>query len=296
MPTTRNQFSQLIAPGLLKVIFQTLEQFPEEYSHFLKVAPTDRAYEEDQIIAGLGAIKKKPEGKPIEYDDPIQGGSVRYIPDSFALAWQITREARDDEKYNVFRRVPEALSRSMKDKVERIGADVLNLSFTTLTTADGVSFMNTAHPLLGGGTYSNRLNPDAGISVTAIQDMIILFENMVDERNLRMQLRPQYLWIPPEQQFIVSRVLQSSMDPESGNRSVNPVYGRLEPYVLHFLSATTPWWVSSGDYYNYAQFFWRTKPEMESTDDFETKGTKHSIFFRCVAGVTDWRGWAGSNP
>lgn len=295
MSTNRGMFSQLLAPGLLQILFQELEQWDEEYSSYLRVGTTKNAYEEDQIIAGLGAIVPKPEGAPITYSDPIQGGSKRYVPDGFALGWQITREMRDHDRYNIMSRIPSEFGRSMKEKVERIGIAVLDGSFSTVTTADGAAFISSSHPLLGGGSYANLLTA-TDISVTSIQDIILIFENMVDERGRKMKLPPKKLWIAPEQQFITARTLQSHMDPESGERSINPVYGRLEPHVLHYKASTTTWHVSAGDRYNYTRFLWDVKPEMDSEDDFETKGTKHSIYFRCVAGVTDWRGWAGSNP
>ncbi len=75
MATIRGNFSQLLAPGLNDVMFEWLKEHPEEYSQFLKVGTSKRAYEQDQIIAGLGLARIKPEQENITYDDPEQGGS-----------------------------------------------------------------------------------------------------------------------------------------------------------------------------------------------------------------------------
>lgn len=292
--TNRGQFAQLLAPGLNELIFEPLEQHPEEYSQFLRVESSEKAYEEDQIIAGLALARLKREGEPVTYDDPIQGATKRYLHDAYSLAWSITKEMIADDKYALMRKIPGELMKSCRQAWEQVGANVLNLSYSSVTTADGVSLMNASHPLLGGGTYSNALTPASGISVTSIQDMLILFENMVNERGLKMQLSPTNLWIPPELQFITAKVLQSQFDVGTGNNDINPVQGRLEPAVLHFLTSTTRWFISSkGE--NNIKFYWRARPEVDSMDDFETKGTKHSIYFRISAGATDWRGWAGSN-
>lgn len=295
MATTRGAFAQLIAPGLMDIAFERLKEHAEEYSQFLVVETSDSAYDEEQVMGGLGLARLKLEGEGLTYDDPIQGGTKRWLHDTYALGWQITREMIEDEKYGIMRKMPGELMKSCRQTWEQLGANALNLSASTITTADGVSLLNTAHPLLGGGTYSNRLSPDADFSVTALQDILIMYENMVNERGLKMQLSPTNLWIPPELQFTVAKVLQSTFEPGTGNNDVNTVQGRLAPAVLHFLTDTNNWFVSSKDE-NTVKFKWRRKPSMDSTDDFETKGTKHSITFRCSVGALDWRGWAGSRP
>lgn len=296
MATQRGQFAQLLAPGLMEVMFEWLKEHPEEYSQFLKVESSDSAYDEDQIFAGLGLAHKKPEGTPITYDDPIQGGSKRYIHDSYALGWQVTKEMLDDDKYALMKQIPGELMKSCRQTWEQVGANVLNLAFSTITTADGATLFNTAHPLLGGSSYSNLLSPAADFGVTSLQDVLILFEYMVNERGLKMRLEPKDVWGPPDLQFVFGEVLQSAFKPYTGNNEINVVQGRLTPHILHFLTDTSNWFVSSGSEANRLKFKWRIKPVVDSTDDFETKGTKHSIYFRISAGATDWRGWVGSNP
>lgn len=292
---TRGQFSQLLAPGISELMYQWLDDHPEEYSQFLVVEPTENAYDQDQIIGGLGLARLKPEGEGIQYDDPIQGGSKRYVSQTYALGTEVTMEMLDDDRYDIISQIPGEMMRGCSQLVESLGAAVLNGAFGTMTTADGVSICNTAHPLLGGGTYGNRLSPDAALSVTSLQDMINLFENMVDERGLKVRLIPHNLWIPVDLQFTASRILQSEYEPGTGNNDINTVRGRLTPAVLHYLTSQTAWFVSSNDL-NKLKFKWRKHPVQDSQDDFNSKGSKFSVVFRCAAGGTEWRGWAGSTP
>jgi hypothetical protein len=277
-------------------MFEWLKEHPEEYSQFLKVETSASAFEEDQIIAGLGLARKKPEGEQLTYDDPIQGASRRYIHDTYSLGWQVTMEMKEDDKYNIMSQMPGELMKSSRQQIEAVGANVLNLSFGLVLTADGVSFMNSAHPLVGGGTYQNMLNPSTDISITSMQDMLLIFENTINERGLRMRLEPNFLWIPPALQFVAAQTLQSQFLPGTGNNDINPIQGRVEPRVLHFLTSNTAWFMSAGGEQNYAKFKWRKRFATETIDDFETKGTKYSIVFRIVAGATHWQGWCGSNP
>lgn len=292
---TRQQFTQLLAAGQHHVAFNEISQHPEEYSQYAVVESMDGAYVDEMSVVGFGNMRKKKEGANIQYDELIEGGSQRYEPDAFALGWKVTKEMREDDRYGIMRKAPQSFGRSVHEKIETVAIQPLNLGFSTQTTADGVSFFNTAHPLAGGGTYGNRPAVDASLSVTTLQDAIVNQENLVDERGLKLRLSPDKLWIPPAQQFLAQKTLQSQMDPESGNRSINPIYGRFEICMLHYLSDATDWFVSSTSY-NYLRFFWRTKPEYDSTDDFEVKGTKHSVYLRVVSGVTDWRGWYGVSP
>lgn len=293
--TTRGGFSQLLAPGLQNILFEWLKEHTEEYSQFMKVETSESAYDEDQIIAGLGLARTKPEGDQVTYDDPIQGGSKRYLHNTYALGWQVTMEMLQDDRYDIMKKIPPELMKSCRQVWEQAAANTLTLGTSSVTTADGVSLFHTAHPLLGGGTYSNRLTTLTDISVTALQDIIILFENMVNERGLRAMLSPRKLWIPPDLQFVAGEVLQSQYKPYTGNNEINPVQGRLEPAVLHYLTSSTFWAVSSGDDPNNVKFKWRAKPVTDTADDFDTKGVKHSIIFRFSTGATDWRGWALGN-
>lgn len=309
MASTRGQFPQLLAFGLTKIMFDFLREHPEEYSQFCYVEPSTGAYDEDQIYSGLGLARIKREGTPVSFDDPIEGGSKRYIHDSYALGWQVTREMRADDRYDIMRRVPAQLIKSARQTVEIVAANVLNLSFTTIITADGVSFINTAHPLLGDvgqhappqsaaqGVYPNRLSPDQDVSVTALQDMLILYENMVDNRGLRVRLSPEFLYHPPELQFIIQRTLQSQFLPGTGDNDINPVQGRVMPVLLHYLTSPTAWWMGpKNNMDNYLKLKWREKYSTEVADDVNTKGTKHDVFFRISASATHWPGWVGSNP
>src|SRR6266581_2271581 len=232
MPTTRGQFAQLLAPGLYDVIYQDLDAQPEEYSQIFNVSPSTRAYEEEVLMAGLGSVPLKPEGEVLKMDDPIQGGSIRLTPQSYALGFQVTREMYSDDQYGKIKRVSGDFSASIKQTIEALPANVLTNGFTATTgtiTIDGVTLFNTSHPLLGGGTYSNRAATDISLSVSGLQEIILLFEKMVNERGLIKRSIPTMLVIPPDLQYVAGEILNSAYKPNTGNNEVNVLQGRLEP-------------------------------------------------------------------
>lgn len=302
MATFRGNFTPLLAPGIDHLMKDAWREHPEEYSMYAKVKTSDRAFEDHYRYAGFGLARKKDEGAQVTYDDPLMGPSKRYVHDTYALAFQVTQEMMDDDQYDVIQGFPKDLARSMRHTCETVGIVPLNTGFSTTTTADGVAFFSASHPLqdpsqgsVTTSTQSNILNPAAQLSVTSLQDALILYENQVDERGLRIAISPDKLFIPPNLQFTAAKILQSQYDPESGENSINPIYNRLTPVVLRYLSDTDNWFLGSSEN-NELTFYWRMRPKMEQTDDFETGSAKFKCTMRISAGVTDYRGWVGSNP
>jgi len=295
MPATRGAFAQLLAPGLRQVIFDDLADHGEEYTQIFNIYPSEKAYEEEQLVAGLGAVPVKPEGEPISYDEPIQGGSLRYTHQAYGLGFQVTREMWDDDKYGIMRKVSQDFAGGIRQTLESIFANVLNNAFVSQKTIDGETLCNTAHPLLGGSTYSNRSATDMALSVSGLQEILLLFEKMVNERGLLKRMVPQTLLIPVDLQFKAGEILFSSYKPYTGNNEVNVMQGRLDPVVNHYLTSSSAWFVMGPKSDHSLQGFWRTKPQFDSQDDFNTKGANYSVYFRFSAGVTYWHGIAGSD-
>jgi len=301
VPATRGAFSQLLAPGLFSVIYEDLEMHPEEYSQLFNIYPSEQQYEEDQLVAGLGAVPTKPEGTSLALDEPIQGGSLRYTHVSYGLGFQVTREMWDDDKYGIMRRVSQDFAGSIRQTVESTFAGILTGGFTggTTKTIDGVVlFQNTAtggHPLLGGGTYNNRSATDVALSVTGLEELTLLFELMVNERGLLKRTMPEQVWLHAANQFVAGEILHSAYKPYTGTNEVNVMQGRFTPYVNHYLVNQTAWYMTAAKRGHTLKGYWRTQPQFDSQDDFMTKGASFSVFFRFSAGVTYWHGVCASN-
>lgn len=294
MAVNRGAFAQLLAPGLYSVIYEDLSMHPEEFSQLFTVLPSTKAYEEDQLTAGLGAVPTKPEGESIKMDEPIQGGSIRYTHVSFGLGFQVTREMWDDDQYGIMKKVSQDFGGSIRQTIEANSAGILNGAFTTTKTVDGVSLCNTAHPLLGGGTYSNQSATSVAFSVTGMQELILLFEKMQNERGLIKRMVPSEVWIPVDLQFKAGEILHSAYKPYTGTNEINVMQGRLSPMTNHYLTSTTAWWIASSKSGHTLKFYWRVQPQFDSQDDFQTKGASFSCYFRHSVGVTYWHGIAGS--
>lgn len=298
MTMVTGAFASLLAPGLKKVFFETYKAWPEEYTKICNVENSERAFEQDLVVAGLGQVPAIGENIPITYDDAIQGGIVTYTHTMFGLGFRITKKMMQDDLYNVMKRMSKALSRGSRQTIEIQGASVYNdsvLGSPTILGADGLGLISTAHTLLGGGTYANRPSVDAQPSLTSLQAAILSFEKMVDERGLNIMKRPRLVIAGPDLKFRLRELLLTEKKPDSMDNNVSPIGDDNLSYMTnHFIASSTAWWVISSVDEIDVKFYWRQKPNFEDSDDFDTKAAKFSVDFRLSSGFTDWRGVYGT--
>ena len=89
-------------------------------------------------------------------------------------------------------------------------AAVLNNAFNSAYTGgDGVSLLNSAHPLVNGGTNGNTPSTAADLNETALENAVIQIAAWTDERGLLIAAKPRKLVVPPALQFVATRLLET---------------------------------------------------------------------------------------
>lgn len=292
-------FSALLAPGLRKVYFETSKEFPEEFSKIANVLTSKKAYEEDIMAAGLGLFQRKPEGQGITYDNGLIGTPKRFTHVSFGLGFKVTREMYDDDQYDVMKKMSRQLARAARLTVEMEFGALIDDLFTggTYTGYDSAAICSTAHILLNGtGSIANKPSTDADLGITTLRAAIENLEATLDDRGLPYPLQGVQLVVSPTFQWQAEEITQSSAKPYTSDNEVNTLKDRgLKPFVYHYMTDADQWMVFAPKADHDFKFFWRTKPEFNNSDDFETKDAKFSGFMRFSMGVTNWRGVYGSS-
>ena len=162
--------------------------------------------------AGFGPAQPNPEGASIVYDNRIQGGTKRYVHQTYGLGCRMSYELMQDDQTGQMEQSPKGLVQSHIFAQEMTAGNVLNLGFSSTGTIvdDGVSLFNNQHPLLGGatatnvapgvgtfstasGTYPNRPQTDADLSFTALQFATMSFQRMPNARGISVSVRPKKL-------------------------------------------------------------------------------------------------------
>ena len=218
------------------------------------------------------------------------------------MAFALTEEAVEDNLYDSLgKRYVKALAKSMANTKEVKGADVLNNAFSSsFTGGDGVSLINTAHPLAGGGTAANRATTMADLNEASLEDALIDISTFTDDRGLTISVMADKLVIPPQLVFVADRILNSTQRSGTADNDINAIRntGVLPGgYVVnHYLSDPDAFFVltsvnSAGEG---LKMFQRSPMETSMEPDFSTGNIRYKARERYSFGFSDWRGIYGS--
>ena len=189
------------------------------------------------------------------------------------------------------------LSRSSNNRLEVDAHTILNSAFDdTVAGFDaGDSLCNTAHDRLDGETTSNRANPDVGFSVAGIQDALIRFEGMTDDRNLPRMIAPVMAIVTSTNKFAAREILGSSGRPYTEDNEINAlVQEDLSWMVSHYVTTAAYWYLIAAKGVHDMNFFVRDMPIFDMFDDPWTKNAIATCYQSHDAGYGSWQGVDGS--
>jgi len=291
---------KLLWPGIREIWGQTYDQHPVEYTDLFEVCNSTRAYEQDVQVTGFGLAPVKGQGAPVSYDSEAQGWVTTYAHIAYALGYIVTKEEIEDNLYKeVSGRRAKANAFSSNQTIENVAAFIYNNAFTGTyyTTPDGRPMIDTAHVNSTGSTFSNALSPAADLSEAALEDISIQIMNVTQDRGLRISVMPQSLHIPTAEHFNAHRILKSVLQANTANNAINVLKAtNAFPKGIklnHYFTDPNAWFIRT-NIQNGLKFFWRTKPQFDQDNDFDTKNAKAATYFRFSVGLTDPRGIFGS--
>ena len=297
MALNRADFRKQLQEGLNAVFGMAYKSYPEEWRGFFAVTTSNKAFEEDVLMAGFGAAPVKGEGAGIEYDEGAESYVARYNHETIALAFAITEEAEEDGLYGALgSKYAKALARSLQHTKEVKGSNVLNNGFSNVG-GDGVALFATNHPLWGGGTQSNLLAVPADLSEASLEAALIQIGDWVDERGIPIAVVAECIVIPTELQFIAERILNSPYRSGTGDNDINALksMGTFSKGVKvnHRLTDADAWFIIT-DCPDGLKHMVRKKVSRGIEGDFETGNMRYKARERYSFGYSDYRGAFGS--
>lgn len=283
----------------LNEMFQDgLTQWPEEYSQYLNIETSDKQTEKDSYESGFGMMPAKTEGSAAQYDVILPGIKQTYTHKTYALGYEITEEAIEDNLRTpeTFAKLPQALNRSAMETVEVSAASIINNGFTT-NGFDGTTLFSTTHPTLQGGTQANTPTTQADLSVTSVTAGLTSIEKFVDERGLKLPMKAVMLLIPVDLWNVAEELLGSEYKPYVGNNEVNAIQKKdLQYFVSHYLTSAKAWFLLAEKGQHKLKFFWRVKyGALRRGTDFDSTNLKQLARGRFSYGYSHWRGTYGSS-
>ena len=301
MAISRAQLLKELLPGLNALFGMEYARYGEEHKEIYETESSERSFEEETKLAGFGAAPVKNEGSAIAYDNAQEAWTARYDHQTIAMGFSITEEAVEDNLYDsLSARYTKSLARAMAYTKQVKGAYTLNTGFTGVgnpTYGDGQVLFSTAHPLVGGGTNSNRPTTGADLNETSLENAVIQIAAWTDERGLLIAAKPKKLVIPPALQFVATRVLETNLRVATADNDINALKNNgsiPEGYTVnHFLTDTNAWFLLT-DVPNGLKHFVRTPLSNSLDGDFDTGNVRYKARERYSFGVSDSLGVYGS--
>ena len=295
---TSASFAKALWPGVNAWYGQAYDEYPVEWTKLFEKNSSNRKFEEDVGYSGFGLASVKSEGAPITYDSERQGFTARYVHVTYALGFIVTREIFEDDLYDVVgQKKAKALAFSMRQTKETVAANVYNRAFnSTYTGPDGLELLSTAHLNVAGGTFSNELTTAADVSEAALEQACIDIANLLDDRGLKIALRPKTLIIPIQLQFDVTRILKSTGQVDTADNNLNALktMGMIpEVVVNHYLTDADAWFIRTSAR-DGMKYWTRREDEFGMDNDFDTENAKFKATSRYSFGWSDPRGLFGS--
>jgi len=294
MAISRAQLAKELEPGLNALFGMEYARYENEHAEIFETESSDRAFEEEVLIVGFGNARDKSEGQSVGYDSASEGFTARYTHETVALAFALTEEAVEDNLYDrLGARYTKALARSMAHTKQVKAANVLNNAFnSSFTGGDGVELVSNAHPLAGGGTFSNRPSAYADLNETSLENALISISTFVDDRNMILALQGTKLVVPPQLQFVADRLLETPGRVETADNDINAIRNMgLLPQgyaVNHFLTDTDAFFVLT-DCPDGFKHFERSPIATSMEGDFNTGNVRYKARERYSFGFSNPR-------
>jgi lysophospholipase L1-like esterase len=300
MAISRAQLLKELLPGLNALFGLEYKRYGEEHKEIYETETSERSFEEETKLSGFSAAPVKNEGSAIAYDNAQEAFTARYNHQTIALGFSLTEEAVEDNLYDTLSaRYTKALARAMSYTKQVKAAAVLNNGFTGGVNAggDGVALFSTAHPLVSGGVNSNTQATPTDLNETALENAVIQIAAWTDERGLLIAAQPRKLVVPPNNQFVATRLLETELRVGTADNDINAIKNNgsiPEGYTVnHYLTDPDAYFLTT-DVPNGMKHFVRTPLSTSMDGDFDTGNVRYKARERYSFGFSDPLGMFGS--
>lgn len=277
--------------------FKTASEGTPEYKGMgFNEINSDDAYEEMTEYAGFGPAPAKAELAQMSVDVVMQGYTKRITQVAYAISMPVSEEAIRFNKYKEAIDGAGSIAESLRLRVEYLCADLFANAFdgTNFAGPDGVATCSTAHKLIRGGTYSNRMATDASLSETALETVITMLRKMPGSHGHPVGLEAKRIIGPPDLEWEAKRILNSDKQNDTMNNAVNTMKGVATWKGNRFMASTTNWFVGTSAKKG-LYIIWTSKPDFR---DYGVNAQRAKVFdgYQMLGvDIVDPRSLIGSN-
>lgn len=300
MTIALSSIKDLLLPGVMDLPGK-YDMIPAQWKGYFSTGKSNMAVERSVSLRFLGLAALKNEGAPTNFDNNA-GERFVYSQEhiEIGLGYAITRKAVDDNLYKTqFDPSNLGLLESFMQTKEILAANVLNTAnvYNTQVGGDGVSLVNTAHPV-DGYTIPNQPSTDIDLNESTLYSALIQIRQFRNNAGLKIFARGRKLLIPIWLEYVASRLTKTELRPGTADNDVNALLhtgGLADGYeVLDFLTSQFAWFILTnikGLIYLERVAFETSMWVDDTTDNLLTKGYERYSF-----SYNDWRAIWGTFP
>ena len=295
-PLTSSTFVRLLDKRLREVSENTIKEIPSMIPTIYRVLDSQSAFEE---FFEIGAVPDIPEfNGALEYLSIAPGFYTKVEHKEYAGGLQFERKLLDDKKYAVLDSGAEGLANSAARVKEKLAvrpfANATTATFDFMTSEEGVALSSSSHTTKAGvSTASGFANAGtSALDKTSVAATRLLMRKFRSDIGERIVIEPDTLIVPDNLADKAEEIVGTDKGLYSAEGTVNVQKGRYKivPWLRLDDTDTNNWgMVDSRLMKKFLAWFNRIPPEPNNTIDFETWIVKHSIYFRCSYGWTNWR-------
>lgn len=220
------RFTKTVEPTLVTIYDGVAKAYPTEHDKIFhqEVDTEGRRFVERTSITGLDPIQLKPEGAPVAFTSGGEGWTVRFLHNTFAIAYGFTEELMEDGEHERLGPIyARHMARAVAEGKEIYHVNFLNRAFSgSYVGYDGRPLCDTAHPFAGqGGSWSNKLATPANLSEAALEQLCVQVRTAKDEKGKPAALKTRKLLVAPANEFNAHRILNSALRSGTGNNDLN---------------------------------------------------------------------------
>jgi hypothetical protein len=292
-------YLQSMLPAIDEVVMTKYSRFPDEFSSVFRMESSSRSIEQTTEVTGFGQFTVVAEGDSTRYDMPLPAFNKTYTHAQYGLGFKVTKVAMDDDRFGVVRKLATELGRSAKETIEVTAASVFNTGFTSTVGPDGLALFSTAHPLVGGGTQTNRLSYATDPDVTSIQLALTDMRQTLDHRGKKLRIPTKQLILPPALEFVGAEILGGPDRADTANNTINAFKRRSGMpsfdswMVWDYLTDPHAWFLEGEREDTELRFYWREQFNTVHDLDFDSRSVKTAGWMRFSVGFNGWYGIYG---
>lgn len=247
---------------LLKAYYVANEKVEKVYERFIgRTLNTTQATETIRQFRALGPSEQTPEGEDVRFDDLAPLFSKTARPVMYTKGLRMTELTEFTAQFGILRDRQPMFARSFAQQRNRVGANLLNLGFTSTTMGVNGETLFGSHSLGGALTFRNRPLVDVALSPLALEQGLTELNSQIDATGMPQPVNGKvYLVVPRALKYVAQRIVEPNKLAFTNNNDTNPAGREVEVIVSDWLTSPTAWFLISADQMDHGLYWLNQLP------------------------------------